>query len=135
VAQSLLAQERLSGALMSTIFRRKQTPAATCVAIAAMFAFIAACGRSASPEKNEKKLSIPEAEAGLSKMFSDTSGKAEFSCSDGGDRYDVICQGRYLPVDRNEPVIAHRIGASVSHYYEGKPVFAISVLRDRTAQK
>lgn len=116
----------------STVRVRDQVPAATYVVMAVALAFLAACARRAP---SEKKLSIPAAEAALSKMFSDTSGKAAFSCSDGGGRYDFICQGRYVPVDRSEGVVAHRIGVSVSHYYEGEPVFAISVLRDGTAQK
>ena len=58
-----------------------------------------------------------------------------FSCRDGDSRHQFICQGRYVPVDPNDGVVAHRIGVSVSHYYEGKPVFAISVLRDETARK
>jgi hypothetical protein len=93
----------------------------------------AACVSSASSDAgaaSKKKLSIREAEAGLSKMFTDGSGKADFSCADGGGRYEFICKGRYVPVDRNEGVVAHRIGASVSHYYEGEPVFAITVLRE-----
>lgn len=100
-----------------------------CVAMAVVLPFITACAnRAASEEK--KTLSIPDAEAALSKMFSDTSGNATFSCADGGGRYDFICQGRYVPVDQSDGVVAHRIGASISHYHEGKPVFAITVLRD-----
>jgi hypothetical protein len=63
-------------------------------------------------------------------MFSDSSGKAEFTCSAGGIRYDYICDGRYVPFDRTQRVIAHRIGANLSHYFEGEPVFAISVIKD-----
>ena len=98
--------------------------------------FVTACAQLASSDATSgPKLSIPAAEAGLAKMFSDTSGKATFSCTDGGRRYDFICQGRYVPVNRNESVVAHRIGVSVSHYFEGEPVFAISVLRDGAARK
>jgi hypothetical protein len=97
-------------------------------------AFVTACTGSAQ-SRPTRSLSIPKAEAALAKMFSDTSGKAEFSCTDGGDTYEFICQGRYVPIDRRERVVAHRIGASVSHYFEGEPVFAISVLRDASAQK
>jgi hypothetical protein len=101
--------------------------------------FIAACTSRGSSNTSggspQKKLSIPQAEAGLAKMFSDDSGKATFSCTDGGGRYDFICQGRYVPVSSSESVVAHRIGASVSHYFEGEPVFAIAVLRDGTASR
>ncbi len=111
---------------------RNQCPAATRIALAVMSACIAACASSAS---SGTKPSTPATEAALSKMFSDSLGKAEFSCRDGGSRYDFICQGRYVPFDRTEGVVAHRIGVSVSHYFEGEPVFAISVLRDDTERK
>ena len=97
-------------------------------------AFVPACTSSARSPRT-RTLSIPKAEAALAKMFTDTSGKAEFSCTDGGDRYEFICQGRYVPIDRSEGIVAHRIGASVSHYFEGEPVFAITVLREGSAQK
>ena len=99
-----------------------------------VMAFVPACTGSAQTQRT-RSLSIPKAEAALAKMFSDTSGRAEFTCTDGGDRYEFICQGRYTPIDRSERIVAHRIGASVSHYFEGEPVFAISVLRDVPAQK
>jgi len=99
-----------------------------------VMAFVPACTGSAQSQRT-RSLSIPQAEAALAKMFSDTSGKAEFTCADGGDRYEFICQGRYVPIDRSERVVAHRIGASVSHYFEGEPVFAISILREGSAQK
>lgn len=95
--------------------------------------FVPACMSSAQSPRT-RSLPIPKAEAALAKMFTDTSGKAEFSCTDGGDRYEFICQGRYVPIDRSERIVAHRIGASVSHYFEGEPVFAITVLRDGSAQ-
>ena len=111
-----------------------------CLVMAVTVPFTAAaCANRGSADAKGKSshntLSIPQAEAALAKMFSDDSGKANFSCADGGGRYDFICQGRYVPVDRSEGVVAHRIGASVSHYYEGEPVFAISVLRDGTASR
>lgn len=77
-----------------------------------------------------RKPSVKEAEAELVKMFSDSVGKAEFNCIAGGSRYDYICDGRYVPFDRTDRVVAHRIGANLSHYFEDKPVFAISVIRD-----
>ena len=112
----------------------KTTRVTAAAFVSVLMAFVPACTSSAQSPRT-RSLSIPKAEAALAKMFSDTSGKAEFSCTDGGDRYEFICQGRYVPIDRSERVVAHRIGASVSHYFEGEPVFAISVLRDGSAQK
>jgi hypothetical protein len=101
---------------------------------------ITGCGRTGAAEATrattEKKLSIPDAEAALARMFSDTEGKANFACSDGGNtRYEFICNGRYTPIDPSDGVVAHKIGVSVSHYEEGKPVFAIQVIRDGTTAK
>ncbi len=108
---------------------------ATHVAVFGMLTVAAGCASSAASDartdSSEKKLSVPEAEAGLSRMFSDSSGNATFSCGVGSGRHEFICQGRYVPINPSEPVIAHRIGVSVSHYEEGKPVFAIVVLRDK----
>lgn len=41
-----------------------------------------------------------------------------------------FCDGRYVPFDCTDRVVAHRIGANLSHDFEGKPVFALSVIRD-----
>ena len=101
-----------------------------CVTAAALLLGAAACTSSAQSPQSGRKLSIPEAEAGLAKMFSDASGKAAFSCTEGNGRHEFICQGKYVPVARGERIVAHRIGVSVSHYFEGEPVFAIAVLRD-----
>lgn len=91
---------------------------------------ILAAGCSQIGTAGTKKPTVKEAEAAFGKMFSDSSGKAEFTCSAGGIRYDYICDGRYLPFDRTQRVIAHRIGANLSHYFEGEPVFAISVIKN-----
>jgi hypothetical protein len=40
-----------------------------------------------------------------------------------------------VPIDRTLPVFTQRIGASLSHYFEGEPVFAIVVLRDGATKK
>ena len=103
-------------------------------ALGIALAMAGACTTSASSNPSgaeaKKKLTIPEAEEGLAKMFTDDEGKATFSCTEGTGKHEFICHGRYVPVDPSDGVVEHRIGVSVSHYFEGKPVFAIAVLRD-----
>lgn len=98
-----------------------------------MLALAAAC--AADVVERGPKLSAKETEDAMAKMFSDTSGTARFSCAPGDGRHEYICQGRYVPIDRTQPAFAQRIGVSVSHYFEGKPEFAIAVLRDGAAKK
>ena len=91
---------------------------------------ILAAGCAPVGTADTKKPTVKEAEAVFVKMFSDASGKAAFTCTAGGGRYDYICDGRYVPSDRAGRVIAQRIGANLSHYFEGEPVFAITVIKD-----
>lgn len=136
-------RETANGALAPSLLSRSTMRHSTATmgrrvvstAIGGMIAIaLAACTTSASSAPNSAatapKLSIPEAEAGLAKMFTDDEGKATFSCTDGGTRYAFICYGRYVSNDPSDGVVEHRIGVNVSHYFEGKPVFAIQVLRD-----
>ena len=103
-----------------------------CVA-AISLAFVPACVPTGNSHK--PKLSITETEAGLARMFTDAAGEAAFACRAGNGRDDYVCDGIYTPFDRSQPRVKQRIGASLSHYYEGKPVFAIRVLRGNTSEK
>ena len=95
--------------------------------------FAMACAPRATPDK--PTLSSAETEAGLAKMFTDEGGKASFTCLAGDDRNEYICEGSYVPFDRSQPTVKQRLGVSVSHYEEGKPVFAIRVVRKNPSDR
>ena len=96
-------------------------------------AFVTACVPTDNSHK--PKLSITETETGLAKMFTDAAGEATFTCRAGDGRNDYICDGTYSPFDRHQPAVKQRIGASLSHYENGKPVFAIRVLGGNASEK
>jgi len=111
-------------AMRSTAIRR---------AAAISLAFATACVATAKSDK--PTMSVADTEAGLAKMFTDAGGTASFTCHDGDERSQYICDGVYVPVDRREPTVKQRFGVSLSHYEDGKPVFAIRTVRGSTSEK
>jgi hypothetical protein len=103
-----------------------------CAAVGSL-ALVTACVMAENLHK--PKLSVTETEAGLTKMFTDAAGKAAFKCRPASGRDDYICDGIYSPFDQSQPLVKQRIGASLSHYHEGEPVFAIRVLRGNASEK
>jgi hypothetical protein len=102
---------------------------------AAAISLVLATACTSRANSDKPTLSSAETEAELAKMFTDAGGKASFTCLAGDERNQYICDGNYVPFDRNQPTVKQRLGVSVSHYEEGKPVFAIRVVRNGPSNK
>jgi hypothetical protein len=98
-------------------------------AVAISIVCAAACVTRADADK--PALSKADTEAGLARMFTDAGGQASFTCGDGDERSQYICDGNYVPFDRSEATVKQRFGVSLSHYEDGKPVFAIRAVRSK----
>lgn len=82
---------------------------------------------------SQRKPSIEEAQAALSKRGSTMFRQAEFTCAAGEQEYDFICQARYRSLKDSRDVTVQRVGARLMDYYKGEPVFSLTILPDTGA--